>query len=80
MRFLTKLLKFLIFLFLSYDFILGTRLICQRQHNVAAWITFNQQNNSSFILKCSEEVSNVDKVNHLLSPGSGVSFWLLKII
>ena len=69
MSILIRLLILILFL-LSID---CTKLICHRHYNLAGWLSFNEQNNSSFILKCREDISKSEKNTQIPSQITIVS-------
>lgn len=56
----------LIFVFFSSSFFLcsAVKLICHRQHDLASWLSPFQRNDTSFVLKCKEDMSRSEHTPH----------------
>ena len=51
----------------------GIKLICHRHHSLASWLSFHEPNNASFILKCREDTSKIEKGSQIPSQVTIVS-------
>ena len=79
MRIQIKLITILGLFFLNFLLCKSVNLICNRQYNLASWLSFKHNDSSPFLLKCREDITRRGDATHISSQVTIVSLKILII-